>query len=147
MSNYIAQYITLAEYTCPCGHCHGLPPMLNEIVDTNDIPVIYSEFFDDFSVIRAEWGKPIRISSGYRCPKYNASIGGSLLSAHMAGIALDLDVNIGEVERLDAIIEDVAPHLRRGKYTNAGSFIHIDVAFHVYPRMSETWVQGYRFYG
>lgn len=143
--NNIAPYITLAEYQCPC--CMKLPPMIEELADPNDMPVIYSGFFDDFSVIRGAWGKPLRISSGYRCPKYNQSIGGSLMSVHTFGLALDCDVNINEVEKLDAIIEEVASHLRRGKYTNSGSFVHIDCGYDIYPRGSTSWIQGYRWYG
>jgi len=138
--DYISPYILLSEYTCGCG-C-GLPPSFDE-----GIPDVYEEFFDDFSIIRGAWGKPIKISSGYRCPKYNKSIGGSPISVHMFGMALDLDVSPTKVEGLDEIIEGVAPHLRRGKYTVLGSFIHIDVGFEISPRISRSWVEGYRFYG
>ena len=37
-------------------------------------------------------GKPIRISSGYRCPELNAAIGGSKTSAHQKGLAADFEV-------------------------------------------------------
>jgi len=33
--------------------------------------------------------KPIRVSSGYRCPGLNAAVGGSENSAHMQGLAVD----------------------------------------------------------
>ena len=142
MTDRISPYITLSEYECP--HCHRLPPMF----DDDELPVIYTEFFDDFSFIRNAWGNPIPISSGYRCKDYNASIGGSLLSAHLYGIALDLDMNnIVKVSELDELIEDIAPHLRRGKYTEAGTFIHIDNAYNVYPRPSRSFRQGVRWSG
>ena len=35
-------------------------------------------------------GVGINISSGYRCPKLNAAVGGSSTSAHMSGYAFDL---------------------------------------------------------
>ena len=144
MTEYISNYITLKEYTCPCGECSGLPPMF----DVEPIPLIYTEFFDDFSVIRNAWGKPIPISSGFRCIEYNATIGGVPLSAHCFGIALDLDLpRVSEVNDLDAVIEDVAPHLRRGKYTETGTFIHIDIAQNIYPQARNSWRQGVRWYG
>ena len=149
MTEYISNYITLKEYTCPCGECSGLPPMF----DVDPVPLIYTDFFDDFSVIRNAWGGPLRIGppsggGGFRCLDYNASIGGALLSAHTFGLGLDPDVsNIAEVNRLDAIIEEVAPHLRRGKYTVVGSFIHIDCAFKIYPQARRSWVQGVRWFG
>lgn len=34
-------------------------------------------------------GKPILVSSGYRCPAVNAACGGSSTSAHMSGLAVD----------------------------------------------------------
>ena len=104
-------------------------------------------FFDDFTVIRGQWGKPINISSGFRCMEHNASIGGSLLSAHVFGLALDCDINPDEVDDLDALIENVAAHLRRGTYKTNKSFIHIDCAFEIYPRARKSWVQGYRWTG
>lgn len=40
--------------------------------------------------LREAWGKPIHISSGYRCPKLNKRVGGSATSAHLKGLAADL---------------------------------------------------------
>ena len=136
----IAQYVSLEEYQCP--HCGELPPTFN-----GELLLVYSQLFDDFSVIRGQWGKAIPISSGYRCPKHNASIGGALLSAHIFGLALDLDVNPDEVDDLNSLIEEVASHLRRGKYTEAGSFIHIDNAYEIFPRPKKSFIQGYRWFG
>lgn len=47
---------------------------------------------------------PLRVNSGYRCPRLNAAIGGSLTSRHMDGLAADvfpLDMDISDAyERL-----------------------------------------------
>ena len=40
--------------------------------------------------LREKWGAPIRISSGYRCPKLNKAIGGAAGSQHMKGEAADI---------------------------------------------------------
>jgi len=40
--------------------------------------------------LRDAWGKPITISSGYRCPELNKAVRGSKTSAHMLGYAADL---------------------------------------------------------
>ena len=40
--------------------------------------------------IREKYGKPIRISSGYRCPLLNAAVGGVSTSQHLTGQAADL---------------------------------------------------------
>ena len=42
--------------------------------------------------LRAAWGKPIRVSSGYRCPRLNTAVGGAPTSVHQIGYAADLQV-------------------------------------------------------
>lgn len=40
--------------------------------------------------LRAAYGAPIRVTSGYRCEQLNKAVGGSATSAHTAGYAADL---------------------------------------------------------
>lgn len=40
--------------------------------------------------LREAWGAPIIVSSGYRCPKLNAAVGGAKTSQHMVGQAADI---------------------------------------------------------
>ena len=40
--------------------------------------------------LRAALGKPIDVSSGYRCRKLNTAVGGVLSSAHLTGYAADI---------------------------------------------------------
>lgn len=40
--------------------------------------------------IRESWGKPIYITSGYRCKKLNSLVGGASTSDHMYGRAADI---------------------------------------------------------
>ncbi len=40
--------------------------------------------------VRAAWGAPITVNSGYRCPKLNATVGGAPTSQHMKGEAADI---------------------------------------------------------
>ena len=42
--------------------------------------------------LREAYGKPIRVTSGYRCPKLNRLVGGSPNSQHMRGEAADIVV-------------------------------------------------------
>lgn len=42
--------------------------------------------------IRAVWGGPITINSGYRCPKLNAAVSGVSTSQHLRGEAADISV-------------------------------------------------------
>lgn len=40
--------------------------------------------------LREAWGKPILVSSGFRCPELNKAVNGSETSAHLTGYAVDL---------------------------------------------------------
>lgn len=44
---------------------------------------------DYLEVIREALGSPLRVTSGFRPPDYNASVGGSRTSSHMDGLAAD----------------------------------------------------------
>ena len=45
------------------------------------------EFVDG---VRAAWGGPLIVTSGYRCPQLNEKVGGAKTSAHLTGYALDI---------------------------------------------------------
>jgi len=47
-----------------------------------------------FQPIRDNFKVPIYVSSGYRSPKLNSAIGGSVTSQHTQGRALDLDADV-----------------------------------------------------
>lgn len=40
--------------------------------------------------LREAWGRPLAVSSGYRCPALNRAVGGSATSHHMNGMAADI---------------------------------------------------------
>ena len=54
---------------------------LNELVETILDP------------LRAAYGMPIRVTSGFRCEKLNRAVGGVASSAHLTGRACDLQVS------------------------------------------------------
>ena len=43
--------------------------------------------------LRDSWGKPIVVTSGYRCNKLNDAVGGVKNSAHLSGYAADVQPN------------------------------------------------------
>ena len=49
---------------------------------------------DVFQPVREHFGKPIYVSSGYRSKALNKRIGGSSISQHSKGQALDLDAHV-----------------------------------------------------
>ncbi|MEM9784871.1 MAG: D-Ala-D-Ala carboxypeptidase family metallohydrolase [Pseudomonadota bacterium] len=53
---------------------------------------IDADLVNSLDAVRAEFGQPIRITSGYRDPKHNRRVGGAPASKHMEGIAADIDM-------------------------------------------------------
>jgi len=146
MSKYIADYILQKEFRCRC--CGRLPPDFYVDLSLGEIALPYLVLFKNFKDVREEWNKPTPIRSGYRCEEHNLREGGERVSVHMFGLALDLDTDsIGETQRLAALIQRLHPEMRMGVYTGKGTFIHIDVAYLIFPRYDEKWKEGVRWSG
>ena len=58
------------------------------------------EFVAKLERVRLAFGKPLIISSGYRCPDHNFEVGGSEFSAHTAGCAVDVTVRGADALKL-----------------------------------------------
>ena len=56
--------------------------------------------------LREFYGKPIRITSGFRCTELNKLVGGSSTSAHVIGYAADLQPVQGSFEEFKASVID-----------------------------------------
>jgi hypothetical protein len=54
--------------------------------------------------------------------------------------------NTQEVEELYRLIDMDFNHLRIGKYTESGTFIHIDIGYEIFPRASHAWSRAMRWY-
>ena len=70
--------------------------------------------------IRDAWGKPIVVTSGYRCQKLNAAVGGVKNSQHVLGQAADIKAsNPAENGQLFACIKKLV----QSKQINIGQLI------------------------
>ncbi|MEE9612820.1 MAG: hypothetical protein V3W19_16325 [Desulfatiglandales bacterium] len=138
--------ILISEFAC--SHCGKLPPDMY----TN---IYYYHFFQKWQRIRTAWGRPVPISKngGWRCPYlvYTMIIqkrAKAAVSPHSFW-ALDSDLDgKKETEEYAALVEELYPELRIGYkgYIEARmSFVHLDQAYEIQPRASETWVEGFRF--
>lgn len=58
--------------------------------DKSDTVLVDSQLIEVLEQIRAHFGAPVHINSGYRTPAYNISIGGSPNSQHCKGTAADI---------------------------------------------------------
>lgn len=55
--------------------------------------------------VRELWGKPLRVTSGYRCADLNRAVGGAKTSHHLRGMAADITTgNNVENRRLFGLI-------------------------------------------
>ena len=55
--------------------------------------------------IREDWGGPISVSSGYRCPELNNAVGGVKTSGHQYGYCADLQVK-GDLRKFSCFVKD-----------------------------------------
>ena len=56
----ITENFSLREFQCPCCHTVMLHPKLAASLQK----------------LREAWGKPLTVTSGYRCARHNAEVGG-----------------------------------------------------------------------
>ena len=87
--------------------------------------IVSMELVTKLEEMRQAMGKPIIVSSGYRCPRHNRAVGGAINSYHMKGLAADIHVVGYTAEQLAALAFrfgfDGIGVYRRGNY------IHVDV--------------------
>jgi uncharacterized protein YcbK (DUF882 family) len=66
------------EFRCRCNYDHCVATLIDE------------KLLDAYRNLRETLNVPIRILSGYRCPRHNYNVGGVALSQHTLGRALDI---------------------------------------------------------
>jgi hypothetical protein len=84
---------------------------------------------DYLDVIREKVGKPILISSGFRCPVLNKAVGGVSNSQHQKGLAADLIC--ADMESLEKVLKETGGFDQLIKEHRKGSksfWFHVSVA-------------------
>ena len=98
---------------------------------------------DEDAVDRLQWvrgrlGRPMYINSAYRCPIWNAMVGGAPLSRHKAGDAFDVSLR-------GLLPHELLELARRARFRGFGfyrTFLHVDLgrSRHWYGKGGkETW--------
>jgi len=86
-----------------------------------------AEFMDALQELRIAFGKPMTITSGYRCPSHPIEARKSRPGSHASGCAADIAVSRGDAVQL------LRYALQDGRFTgfgvqqkSGGRFIHLD---------------------
>lgn len=115
----LTPHFALSELACRCG-CQGhLAPEIRSNLQR------LSKMLE--AVRTAIGDRPISVTSGYRCPKHNAHVGGASQSQHLLGKAADIQVagmSPGEMQRIAkgvSAVHGIGEHVR---------FTHLDIRGH-----------------
>lgn len=111
----LSEHFNSNEFECPCDKCD------------NDDQLIDSELIAKLEKSRIKYGKRVKVTSGYRCPAHNAEVGGKPGSAHMSGLAADIQPSLMNLDELDLVYD-----ICYDEFDNIGDgrrlrFIHVDV--------------------
>lgn len=117
------KYFTIAELTkSNTAKAKGIDNTPTEAVQSNLIKLV-NNILDP---LRDAYGKPIRVNSGYRCPRLNKAVGGSTTSQHVLGQAADIT---GGNKTENKIIFDLIKSLKipfdQLIWENGGAWVHV----------------------
>ena len=101
-----------SEAELACHHC-GVNECKQSLVDV-------------LEAFRAIVGKPVIVSSAYRCPQHNAEAGGAGRSEHVEGLAADIRVEGMTATQLEALARKI-PAIRGIGRNDHHQYIHVDV--------------------
>ena len=104
----LSLHFRLSEYECRCGQCSETRVDLEHV--------------ERLEILRRELGRPVVITSAYRCPAHNQVVGGHRTSEHMEGTATDVVVRGVEPDRV-ALTADRLSFPGLGRYD---TFTHVD---------------------
>ena len=99
--------------------------------DGSDPVFIDSALVELLEQLRAHFGKPVTITSGYRTASHNAKVGGSRSSQHLLGRAADIQVQDTDPLAVAAYAENLMPDWGGvGRYPvkagRAKGWVHVD---------------------
>jgi zinc D-Ala-D-Ala carboxypeptidase len=109
------QFFSRGELQCRCGQfCNYDCPMDSEFVKR----------LDD---LRERFGKPLKVTSGYRCAKHNSNVSSTgATGPHVSGKAIDFGVSRGDGHALLEIAMSMGFSGIGIAQKGTGRFIHLD---------------------
>ncbi len=109
----ISRHFSHSEFKCKCGSCNTYKPPPLSLVAI-------------LEMVRHWAGKPVTITSGYRCGVHNTKVGGATGSKHLLGLAADIKVQGKMPKDVHDFISHRFPHSLGLKHYD--SWVHVDVA-------------------
>jgi zinc D-Ala-D-Ala carboxypeptidase len=111
------KYFKKSEFKCQCGgkYCNGYPANINP------------KLVDILEKLRAYFGKPITITSGLRCRKHNAAVGGVSNSMHQYGKAADIYIAGVDKAKIKAKAYELGAAYCYYGTAGMGEAVHINV--------------------
>ena len=116
------------EFWCRCSQCQkgdaemGIPPggMMGGVPE--NVKALVENVLDP---LREKYGKPIKVNSGYRCPKHNLAVGGATQSQHMKGEAADIAPMSGDTSELERMVEIIKQNGKWDQMIVYPTFVHV----------------------
>ena len=105
----LSQHFTATELACPCGTCNRT--------------VVHWALVELLQRMRWRIGRPIVVTSGFRCAPHNRDVGGARSSLHISGMAADVQCN-GLTPQM---LADVAEECGAGGIGVYPRHTHVDV--------------------
>ena len=112
----LSKNFSAREFRCGLGHGCGCTTTL-----------IDDKLVEYLQMIRDHFGKGVIITSGYRCPSYNRSVGGTTGSYHSRGQAADIVVQCVSPRKVAQYAESIGiKGIGLYETEKDGNFTHID---------------------
>lgn len=111
-----SRYFNFKEFKCKCGKCSSAVYLNPKLIT----------YLDE---LRRYFGKPVIITSGIRCKKYNSSLPGhSPVSGHLRGSAADIYIKGVDRDKIHLWWKENVPngYSYYGTY-NMGNACHVEV--------------------
>lgn len=84
------------------------------------------EFMGKLQALRNAYGKPMRVTSGYRCPKHPIEAKKTAPGAHASGCACDIGVEGADAHRLLKLAMEAGFTGIGVQQKGTGRFLHLD---------------------
>lgn len=128
----LSEHFSCKEMACRCGKCnYSTDEAVEKFLNRNLILLL--------EAMRSFINRPIKITSGIRCPEHNKAVGGEDNSTHLRGEAADIHIE-GSFDRYELVMVAMTKGCRRIGVYKTQSIIHVDVSTHGVPQ-DVMWVR------